>query len=78
VSRQTNGFWDTPFLVSPLLITSMARLQALLEPFGITRYDTDGWGTYERHVDKEQPMIGKEHMQKIESKHITWRTRIKR
>jgi insertion element IS1 protein InsB len=24
------------------------RLQALVEPFGITRYYTDGWGTYER------------------------------
>ena len=29
-------------------------LQALLEPFGITRYDTDGWGTYARHVDAER------------------------
>jgi insertion element IS1 protein InsB len=54
------------------------RLQALLEPFGSTRYDTDGWGTYERHVDTEQHIVGKEHMQRIESKHINWRTRIKR
>jgi insertion element IS1 protein InsB len=54
------------------------RLQALLEPFGITRYYTDGWGTYERHVDAERHTVGKEHMQRIESKHITWRTRIKR
>ena len=53
-------------------------LQALLEPFGITRYYTDGWETYERHVDTEQHIVGKEHMQRIESKHITWRTRIKR
>jgi IS1 family transposase len=22
------------------------RLQELLEPFGITKYDTDGWGAY--------------------------------
>jgi insertion element IS1 protein InsB len=54
------------------------RLQALSEPFGITRYYTDGWGTYERHVDEAQHVVGKEHMQKIESKHITLRTRIKR
>ena len=54
------------------------RLQALLEPFGITRYYTDGWGTYERHVDEEKQVVGKEHMQKIESKHINLRTRIKR
>jgi insertion element IS1 protein InsB len=54
------------------------RLKALLEPFGITRYYTDGWGTYERHVNAEQHTVGKEHMQRIESKHINLRTRIKR
>jgi IS1 family transposase len=54
------------------------RLKALLEPFGITRYYTDGWGTYERQVDAEKHTVGKEHMQRIESKHITLRTRIKR
>jgi insertion element IS1 protein InsB len=58
--------------------TVFLRLRALLEPFGITRYYTDGWGTYERHVDREKLVVGKEHMQKIESKHITLRTRIKR
>jgi insertion element IS1 protein InsB len=54
------------------------QLQALLEPFGITRYYTDGWGTYERHVDAEKHIVGKAHMQRIESKHINLRTRIKR
>jgi insertion element IS1 protein InsB len=54
------------------------RLKALLEPFGITRYYTDGWGTYERHVDAEHHTVGKAHMQRIESKHINLRTRIKR
>jgi insertion element IS1 protein InsB len=54
------------------------RLKALLEPCGITRYDTDGWGTYERHVNAEQHTVGKEHMQRIESKHINLRTRLKR
>jgi insertion element IS1 protein InsB len=54
------------------------RLQALLEPFGITRYYTYGWGAYERHVDAEKHVIGKEHMQKIERKHINLRTWIKR
>jgi insertion element IS1 protein InsB len=54
------------------------RLQALLEPFGITRYYTDGWGAYERHVEPEKHEIDKAHMQKIESKHINLRTRIKR
>src|SRR5262245_10494687 len=53
-------------------------LNALLEPFGITRYFTDGWGAYERHVEAEQHTVGKANTQKIESKHINLRTRIKR
>src|SRR5262245_58715788 len=54
------------------------RLQELLEPFGITKYYTDGWGAYERHLDAEKHHVGKENTQKIESKHINLRTRIKR
>jgi insertion element IS1 protein InsB len=54
------------------------RLKALLEPFGITRFSTDGWGTYQRQVAPEQHTVGKQHTQRIESKHITLRTRIKR
>ena len=54
------------------------RLQELLAPFGITKYDTDGWGAYERHIEAEQHHVGKENTQKIESKHINLRTRIKR
>lgn len=50
----------------------------LLEPFGITRFSTDGWGAYERHIDPEQHHVGKELTQKIESKHINVRTRIQR
>jgi insertion element IS1 protein InsB len=54
------------------------QLQELLAPFHITRFSTDGWGAYERHLDPTQHTIGKAHTQKIESKHITLRTRIKR
>jgi insertion element IS1 protein InsB len=54
------------------------KLKALLEPFGITTYYTDGWGAYERHLDAEQHQVGKDNTQKIESKHINLRTRIKR
>src|SRR2546421_165985 len=42
------------------------------------RFYTDGWGAYTRHLDGEQHQVGKEHTQKIESKHINLRTRIKR
>jgi len=58
--------------------TVFLELKALLAPFGITRYFTDGWGAYERHVEAEQHTVGKAHTQKIESKHINLRTRIKR
>ena len=54
------------------------QLQTLLEPFGITRFYTDGWGAYERHIAPEQHAVGKQHTQKIESKHINLRTRMKR
>jgi insertion element IS1 protein InsB len=54
------------------------QLKALLEPFGITRFSTDGWGAYERHMAPEQHTIGTAHTQKIASKPINLRTRIKR
>jgi insertion element IS1 protein InsB len=58
--------------------TVFLELKALLEPFGITRYFTDGWGAYERHLAAAQHQVGKAHTQKIESKHINLRTWIKR
>ena len=54
------------------------QLKELLEPFGITRFYSDGWGTYERHIAPEQHVVGKQYTQTIESKHINLRTRIKR
>jgi hypothetical protein len=45
---------------------------------GITRYFTDGWGAYARHLEAEPHTVGKANTQKIESKHINLRTRIKR
>jgi insertion element IS1 protein InsB len=39
---------------------------------------TDGWGAYRRHLDPSQHTIGKQHTQKIERKHTTFRARIKR
>lgn len=56
----------------------MLQLKKLLEPFGISRYYTDGWGAYERHIEAEKHAVGKQHTQRIESKHINLRTRIKR
>jgi insertion element IS1 protein InsB len=54
------------------------ELKALLEPFGITRFYTEGWGAYRRHLDPTTHTVGKRHTQKIERKHTTLRARIKR
>ena len=49
-------------------------MKALLEPFGIRRFFTDGWGAYRRHLSR----AGKRFTQQLERKHLTLRTRIKR
>ena len=54
------------------------ELKELLEPFGIRRFYTDDWGAYERHLESEEHEVGKQNTQKIERKHLTLRTRIKR
>ena len=54
------------------------QLKALLEPFGLTRFYTDHWGAYTRHLAPEVHSPGKRNTQKIERKHLTLRTRIKR
>ena len=54
------------------------QLKALLEPFGLTRFPTDHWGTYTRQLDAEVHSPGKHNTQKIERKPLTLRTRMKR
>jgi insertion element IS1 protein InsB len=54
------------------------QLTELLAPFGITHFYTDGWGAYRRHLDPSTHTVGKQHTQKIERKHLTFRTRLKR
>jgi hypothetical protein len=50
-------------IVSP---TPLAHnLEELLEPLGITCYDTDGWRADERHLDTEQHRIGFDYTQKM-------------
>jgi len=54
------------------------QLKALLKPFGITRFFTDYWGAYARHLAPETHIPGKYDTQQIERKHVTLHTRIKR
>lgn len=56
----------------------LLKLKSLLEPFGVQNFFTDGWGGYERHIPSDKLTIGKRNTQKIERKHLTLRTRIKR
>ena len=58
--------------------TQFLKLRALLAPLGITRYYTDKAGVYQRHLPPAQHTVGKLSMQKIERKHLTLRTRLKR
>ncbi len=58
--------------------TVFLKLHALLALFGISRYDTDKAGVYRRYLPPEQHTVGKLTMQKIERKHLTLRTRLKR
>ena len=55
----------------------LVKLKALLAPFGIHRFYTDGWGAYHRHLAAHQHVIGKRGTQQLERKHLTLRTRIK-
>lgn len=54
------------------------ELKALLDPLGISRYYTDDWGAYERHLDANQHEVGKRNTQKIERKNLNLRTWVKR
>ena len=56
----------------------LLQLKTLLNPFGIKKFFTDDWGAYKRHLAPEKHEIGKKNTQKIERKHLTLRTRIKR
>jgi insertion element IS1 protein InsB len=54
------------------------KLRALLAPVGIAHAYTDKAGVYQRHLPPAQHTVGKLAMQKIERKHLTLRTRLKR
>ena len=69
---------DLSLCLGPREDETFLQLKALLAPFGITRFYTDGWGAYRRHLDPSTHTVGKQHTQKIERKHPTFRTRIKR
>lgn len=66
------------YVLAPHKDESLVKLVNLLKPFGIKRFFTDAWVAYERILDPHTHLIGKKNTQKIERKHLTLRTRIKR
>ena len=54
------------------------EFKKILEPFGITRFYTDDWGSYQRNLEPNNHSISKRNTQTIERKNLTLRTRIKR
>jgi insertion element IS1 protein InsB len=56
----------------------LKNLRKLLMPFGIKKFYRDDWGSYERYLPSDKHVIGNKNTQKIEQKHLTLRTRIKR
>jgi insertion element IS1 protein InsB len=66
------------YVLAPHKDQALVKLVNLLIPFGIKRFFTDAWGAYERILEPNTHLIGKKNTQKIERKHLTLRTRIKR
>ena len=66
------------YVLAPRIDQAFLELKALLQPFGIRHFFTDDWGAYSRHLDPSKHTIGKANTWRIERKHLTLRTRIKR
>jgi insertion element IS1 protein InsB len=56
----------------------LMKLKALLDPLGIRRFYTDGWGAYRRPLEPSLPVVGKRRTHQVERTPLTLRTRIKR
>jgi insertion element IS1 protein InsB len=50
----------------------------ILEPFSISMFYTDDWGSYQRNIPSGHHVISKKNTQTIERKNLTLRTHIKR
>lgn len=66
------------YVLGPRQDQVFLKLKALLEPFKITRYHTDYWGAYTRHLGADEHHPGKRNTPQIERKHLPLRPRIKR
>jgi insertion element IS1 protein InsB len=46
------------YVLAPHEDEALLHLKALLAPFGITRFYTDAWGAYQRHLDPQTHVVG--------------------
>lgn len=54
------------------------ELYERLTPFQVAQYYTDGWGAYQRILPADRHTVSKRETQRIERKHLDFRTRLKR
>ncbi|MGF1458778.1 MAG: IS1 family transposase, partial [Leptolyngbyaceae cyanobacterium] len=66
------------YVLAPPEDQALEALMDRLNPFGFQPVYTDAWGTFLRFLEPEQHTVGKTYTQRIERKHLTLRTRIKR
>ena len=66
------------YVLAPHEDAAFKQLKQLLAPFALTHFYTDGWGAYQRLLEEHCHTVGKANTQKIERKHLTLRTCIKR
>jgi len=66
------------YVLAPHEDAALKQLQQLLAPFAIGHFYTDSWGAYLRLLNSQHHTVGKANTQRIERKHLTLRTRIKR
>ncbi len=55
-----------------------SRLMAKLSTFPVTRYYTDDWQSYRKHIPASEHLVGKADTWRIERRNLNFRTHIKR
>jgi IS1 family transposase len=47
-------FWHMSFVIGQHQDSVLLKLKALIEPFGVRHFFTDGWGGYERQISQSR------------------------
>lgn len=85
--RQQRWLWHTidhqtgdvlAYVLAPHEDQALEVLMSRLTSFGIQQFYTDAWGASLQLLEPEQHTVSKANTQRIERKHLTLQTRIKR